>query len=100
MQPGKIRAGMRKNDHLKHAIAETLKELRKEKGWTQEKLSFESRVDRSLIARLETGSHIPSVDTFYSLALAFQLSFPQMAQLVDNHMGTIDHEEGDPARSA
>ena len=46
-----------------------IKELREEKGWTQEELAIKSGVSRNLIARLESGSlNSTSTDTLFKLA--------------------------------
>ncbi len=50
-----------------------LKELRKEKGLTQEELASKLFVSRSLIARYENGSVMPSKENLEKLSLFFNL---------------------------
>lgn len=51
-----------------------IKELREQKGWTQEKLANKSNVSRNLIARLESGSlDKTSTDTLFKLAKALEV---------------------------
>lgn len=50
-----------------------LKKLRKEKGLTQEELASKIFVSRSLIARYENGSVMPSKENLEKLSLVFNL---------------------------
>ena len=61
-------------DKIVEAFANTLIELRKEKGLSQEKLANLSDLDRSNISRLERGHYAPTVITLYQIAEAFDLN--------------------------
>ena len=58
-----------------------LKELRKEKGLTQEELASKIFVSRSLIARYENGSVMPSKENLEKLSLFFDL---RLSDFIDN----------------
>jgi len=59
---------------LEAAFGNVVKQLRTEKGLSQEKLSFESGLDRSYISQLECGLRQPSLVTIFQLAKALQIS--------------------------
>jgi transcriptional regulator with XRE-family HTH domain len=49
-------------------LAQRLKELRFEKGYTQESLAYESELTLSQIARIETVKINPTVSTMFKIA--------------------------------
>ena len=49
-------------------LAQRLKELRLEKGYTQESLAYESELTLSQIARIETVKINPTVSTMFKIA--------------------------------
>jgi transcriptional regulator with XRE-family HTH domain len=49
-------------------LAKRLKELRDEKGFTQEALAYESDITLSQIARIETVKANPTVSTIFKIA--------------------------------
>jgi len=55
------------------AFAEQLKKIRKEQGFSQEKLSDKSGVSLSQIARIETIKINPSLSTVFALARAMNI---------------------------
>lgn len=59
---------------LESAFGQTIRQLRKERGFSQEKLAFESNLDRSFISQLECGIKQPSLITIFQLAKALKIS--------------------------
>lgn len=49
-------------------FAAKFKEVRKRAGYTQQQLAFESGINLSQIARIETGQTNPTVTTIFTLA--------------------------------
>lgn len=49
-------------------IGEFLKELRKEKGLTQEQLAEKLNVSRRTVSRWETGNNLPDLDVLIEMA--------------------------------
>ena len=45
-----------------------IKELRKNKGWTQEQMAEAFRVSRRTVSRWETGSNLPELDLLMEMA--------------------------------
>ena len=60
------------------AFAEQLKKVRKEQGYSQEKLSDKSGITLSQIARIETIKINPSLSTVFALARAMNISLPEL----------------------
>ena len=54
-------------------IGEFLKELRKEKGITQEQLADKLFVSRRTVSRWETGSNMPDLDVLVELADLYEV---------------------------
>lgn len=54
-------------------LGKRLRELRKEKGWTQEKLGDMVNVTKVSICCYESGTRIPTMDTFLSLIKVFNI---------------------------
>lgn len=61
-------------------LGKRLKELRTHKGWSQEKLGFETKLDRSFISGIERGERNPSLKSLQKLAKALDVS---LSDLVD-----------------
>jgi len=59
---------------IKDRVGQRLKTLRKEKGITQEKLSFESNVDKTYISEVENGKRNISMVNLEKLILTLGFS--------------------------
>jgi len=68
---------------LEEAFGQVLKELRKEKGLSQEELAHESGLDRTFISLLERGKRQPSLGTIISIANVLELTASTFVQKVE-----------------
>lgn len=68
---------------LEVAFGQVIKQLRTERGFSQEKISFESGLDRSFISQLECGVKQPSLVTIFQLARALQISPARIIESVE-----------------
>ena len=59
-------------------IGEFLKELRKEKGLTQEQLAEQFNVSRRSVSRWETGSNLPDVDILIEMADYYEVDLREL----------------------
>jgi len=59
---------------IKEKIGIRLRELRTEKGLSQEKFSFECGLDRTYIASIELGKRNVSIVNIEKIAIAFDMS--------------------------
>ena len=60
---------MSKNN--KDPLSQRIKELRQEKGWTQQELAKAAELAKPLISMLETGERHPSEEVLKKLCIAF-----------------------------
>lgn len=61
-------------DEIKKAFGRRVKELRKQRGWTQKDLAARLAVRFSLLNKYESGIHVPPVDKLVELAEIFDTS--------------------------
>ena len=52
--------------------------LRKQRGWTQEELSFQSGINKNYIGDMENGRRNPSLEIIERLAIAFGISISDL----------------------
>lgn len=60
------------------AIAKRIKELRQEKGWTQEDLAFRMDIEVSNLKKYETHRQGLTLNTLKKIADAFEISLSQL----------------------
>jgi transcriptional regulator with XRE-family HTH domain len=71
---------------LLHAFGNTLKQIRKKKSWSQEKLADKSGLDRTYISLLERGLRNPTLSTIFSLANCLDFQPNQFIKEIENVM--------------
>jgi len=59
-------------------FAEHLKSVRIDKGFTQEKLAYESGLTLSQIARIETATTNPTLSTIFKIARTMKVTLPEL----------------------
>lgn len=64
---------MNEKSHTSVSLAETIREARRQRGWSQETLAEQARVSRPTIARVEAGNDI-STATLSKVAEALGLT--------------------------
>ena len=73
-----------------------LKELRKEKGLTQEQLAEVLNVSSRTVSRWETGSNMPDISMLVEIAVFFDVSIPEIVQ-GERESETMDKETRETA---
>jgi transcriptional regulator with XRE-family HTH domain len=70
----------RKGDRLKEAIAfgERVRELRTERGWSQERLAEAADLNVIQLSNLERGANEPKLSTILRLAAAFRITASEL----------------------
>ena len=71
---------------INSAVAETLRELRQEKGISQEKLAEAIDSHQVYISEIENGKKIPSLPVLYKTAHFFNLSLSEFTALIEAKM--------------
>ena len=77
-------------------IGSFLKELRKEKNLTQEKLAEELGVSNRTISRWETGSNMPDIGMLVEIADYYEVSIPEIIN-GERKSENMNHETKDTA---
>jgi transcriptional regulator with XRE-family HTH domain len=56
------------------SLGKKLKQLRKEKGWSQDELAFNAQIDGRQVSRYENDKVTPSIEVVIKMARAFNVS--------------------------
>ena len=73
-------------------IGTFLKELRKEKGFTQEQLAESLNVSRRTVSRWETGSNMPDLDLLMEISDLYEVDLREMLKKKKKSEVTMDKE--------
>ncbi len=63
---------------LLQKFAKRIKDLRKQKGYTQDELSYRAKIGRSTLANLETASNDVTLTKINQIACAFEISLAEL----------------------
>ena len=74
---------MQKGASVEVIFGKVLRQVRTEKGLTQEKVAELANVDRTYIYRLETGKRSPSLSIIFRIAKALKISPGTLLDRVD-----------------
>ncbi|AIQ64872.1 XRE family transcriptional regulator [Paenibacillus stellifer] len=64
-------------------FGEVLRTIRKKQKMSQEKLAFQSNLDRTYISMLERGVHQPTQNSLLALAKALNMKASELVELVE-----------------
>jgi transcriptional regulator with XRE-family HTH domain len=67
-----------RNTAVSKALAGNVRRLRKEKGWTQDDLAAETRVEQAAISLIENGRANPTLLMLESIARALDVAFMEL----------------------
>ena len=59
-------------------LGKRIKELRKQKGYTQDYLAEKLKIEPRQLSKLETGKHYPSFETIIALLETFSITFEEL----------------------
>lgn len=68
---------------LEHQLGRTLREVREQRGWSQEALAALANLDRSYLGEIERGKVSPSLATLNKLAHAIGLPVSELLKLTE-----------------
>jgi len=60
--------------NIKMTIAKIIRQKRKDKSWTQEKLSSEANINNRFLQKIEAGDRMPSLITIFKLSHALKIT--------------------------
>lgn len=76
-------------DKVITAFGKSVRQLRKQRGLTQEQLSFESGIQRIYVSKLELGQQQPSLSTIFKLANGLNCSASDLIQLTEDILDNL-----------
>ena len=68
------------------AVAETIKDLRKQRGVSQEKLADAIDSHQVYISEIEKGKKIPSLTILYNIAKFFDMSLTELVREIEEKL--------------
>jgi transcriptional regulator with XRE-family HTH domain len=74
-------------------LAENIKRLRKEKGWSQGELGEKIGCHLSHVNRIETGKYTPSLETVINIARAFEVPLDYLVNSADGSLEEVRIED-------
>lgn len=78
------------------AFGRAIRELRGTSGMAQERLAFESEVDRGYMGGLERGLHSPTLDTVMKLLWRMGVSFVDFAAVFERELKRLKRNRVKP----
>lgn len=80
-----------------HTIAEhiagTVKQIRKERGWSLDRTAMETGVSKAMLGQIERGESSPTVSTLWKIASGFKVSFSTLFDSDKPALGEL-HRDG------
>lgn len=71
------------HDHITKSIAEQIKQRRKTRGWSLDKLSVASGVSKAMLGQIERQESSPTVATLWKIATGLECSFSGLLSRTD-----------------
>ena len=72
--------------NLNMAVAKTIKDLRKQKGVSQEKLADAIDSHQVYISEIEKGKKIPSLTVLYNIAAFFEMTLTDLIKEIEDKL--------------
>ncbi|MCV9389151.1 helix-turn-helix domain-containing protein [Reichenbachiella ulvae] len=74
---------------LKDQFANVIRDLRMERGLSQEKLGFLAGLDRTYIWRIENAKRVPSIEVLFMLAKGLEINPSEIILKVENSISAV-----------
>ena len=88
-----------KNDETDRRIAERLRSLRAERGWSLDQLAARTGVSRATLSRLENGEVSPTASVLGKLCAAHGLTLSRLMHLVEGDFAPVLRRDAQPVWS-
>jgi transcriptional regulator with XRE-family HTH domain len=79
---------------IRRQVGLNVRQIRKERGWSQEALAFESGLDRTYISGVERGVRNPTVLVLHELAQALKVSEARLLDVPETKRKTATRRAG------
>jgi transcriptional regulator with XRE-family HTH domain len=83
---------------IRRLVGHNLRQIRKERGWSQEDLAFESGLDRTYVSGVERGVRNPTVLVLHELAQALKVPVARLLD-VPERVGAAKGQKSQPRRA-
>lgn len=80
----------RTEEKITEAAAARIRQLRLEKGCSQEEVSLTAGINPAYYGQVERGLKCPTIDTLYKISLALDVSLPELVRV---DMGAVQSSE-------
>lgn len=77
-------------------IAQRLRSLRAERGWSLDELARRSHVSRATLSRLENGDVSPTANVLGKLCAAYGLTMSRLMHMVEDHFAPLVRQAAQP----
>jgi transcriptional regulator with XRE-family HTH domain len=69
---------------IRRAVGTNIRSIRKNAGWSQEKLAIRSKVSSDYMGRLERGEVNVSIETLFRISKALRVPFSELVKGLDS----------------
>jgi len=82
-------------DNLAIKISNTLRSLRRQRGWSLDSTSQRTGVSKAMLGQIERGESSPTITTLWKIASGFNVSFSSFVEDVDLYQPDFIHRKQD-----
>jgi transcriptional regulator with XRE-family HTH domain len=82
-----VTATERKIIRYQNALAYTIRQVRTERGYSQERLAHEAGIDRSHMSRIERDRANPQFETLLKICDLLEISLTELVSRVESNLG-------------
>lgn len=93
LPPGRPKGAKTFNQTVARAFGQALRQLRVERGISQDNLALRCNIERSYLGKIERGEHMASFDAFLKIAEGLQVDASDFVTQVEAHLSELkkDH---------
>ena len=81
--------------HVRKFLGQRLRELRKQRGFSQQRLGGSSSLSGKFIGEVERGEKSISIDSLYKVSVALQVSLRQLTDIRPSRRAVVPSEEAE-----
>jgi transcriptional regulator with XRE-family HTH domain len=74
-------------------ISTNLKKLRKQKGWSLDIASLNTKVSKAMLGQIERGESVPTIATLWKIAKGFDVSFSSFMEGIESYSESLVHRK-------
>lgn len=82
-------------ENIYNHIATTLKELRRNRGWSLDKAAKATGVSKAMLGQIEREESSPTIATLWKIATGFETSFSSFIEELNEEFNAASHRSGE-----